>query len=115
MKMKRRDFSLSFGSALAAGALSWPVAQAQTTTPATAADTIPEAGADYLALPKPAPVDTAAGKIEVVEFFSYDCPHCNAFEPAFGAWIKRAPKDVVVKRAPVPFIGAFERRQRLYF
>lgn len=109
--MKRRDFSLSVGAALAAGTSSWPLAQAQTAVTGRK----PETGAEYLALAKPAPVDTAAGKIEVIEFFSYDCPHCNAFEPAFGAWLKRVPKDVVVKRAPVPFIGAFERRQRLYY
>jgi len=113
--MKRRDFSLSLSSALAAGSLVLPTAQAQTTTPAIAQGKPPEAGTDFLPLAKPAPVDTPAGKVEVIEFFSYDCPHCNAFEPAFSAWIKKVPKDVVVKRAPVPFIGAFERRQRLYF
>ena len=113
--MKRRDFSLSFGSALATGALSWPAAQAQTTTPATVLGRKPEAGTDYLALAKPAPVDTAAGKIEVIEFFWYSCPHCNSFEPALDAWIKRAPKDVVVKRVPVAFRDDFGPQQRLYF
>jgi thiol:disulfide interchange protein DsbA len=111
--MKRRDFSLSFGTAVATGALSWPVAQAQTA--ATAPVRKPEAGKDYRALAKPAPLDTAAGKIEVIEFFWYSCPHCNAFEPALDAWIKRAPKDVVVKRVPVAFRDGFGPQQRLFF
>ena len=33
-----------------------------------------------------------AGKIEVIEFFWYECPHCNAFEPALEAWAKRLPR-----------------------
>jgi thiol:disulfide interchange protein DsbA len=113
MKMKRRDFSLSFGTALATGAMSWPMAQAQTA--ATAPVRKPEAGKDYRALAKPAPLDTPAGKIEVIEFFWYSCPHCNAFEPALDAWIKRAPKDVVVKRVPVAFRDDFGPQQRLYY
>lgn len=41
-----------------------------------------------------------SGKIEVVEFFWYGCPHCYALEPAVNAWLKTAPKDVVFKRIP---------------
>jgi len=92
-----------------------PTAQAQTTTPATVQGKPPEAGTDFLPLAKPAPVETPAGKIEVIEFFWYSCPHCNAFEPALDAWVKRVPKDVVVKRVPVAFRADFEPQQRLYF
>lgn len=114
--MKRRDFSLACGSALAAGALALPAAQAQTTTPAQLQGKKPEAGQDYLQLDKRVVVDAPAGKIEVVEFFWYNCPHCNAFEPALDAWIKRgAPKDVVVKRVPVAFRPDFEPQQRLFY
>lgn len=111
--MKRRDFSLGLGS-VAGSALLSP-ALAQTTTPAELQGKRPEAGRDYLPLDKPAPVETPAGKIEVVEFFWYNCPHCNTFEPTFEAWAKRAPKDVVVRRAPVAFRSDFEPQQRLYF
>ena len=104
--MKRRDFSLVCAGAVAAG--SWPLAgQAQVM--------VPQAGQDYRALDKPAPVDAPAGRIEVVEFFSYMCPHCNAFEPVFEAWTKRVPKDVVVRRAPVAFMPDYAVLQRLYF
>jgi len=113
--MKRRDFSLSLSAALATGTMVLPTAQAQTTTPATVQGKPPEAGTDFLPLAKPAPVETPAGKIEVIEFFWYSCPHCNAFEPALDAWVKRVPKDVVVKRVPVAFRADFEPQQRLYF
>jgi thiol:disulfide interchange protein DsbA len=107
--MKRRDFSVGLSSALAAGALVLPTAQAQT------GQKRPEAGEDYLPLAKPAPTDTPAGKVEVIEFFWYSCPHCNAFEPALAEWVKRLPKDVGFKRVPVAFQDSFGPQQRLYF
>jgi thiol:disulfide interchange protein DsbA len=113
--MKRRDFSLAGGVALAAGALVLPAARAQTTTPAQVQGKAPQAGEDYLALDKRAPVDAPAGKIEIIEFFWYSCPHCNAFEPALDAWIKRAPKDLLVRRVPVAFRDDFVPQQRLFY
>jgi len=107
--MQRREFSMATASVAAAaslGALSIP-AQAQ--GPA------PRAGTDFLVLDKPAPVEAPAGKVEVVEFFWYSCPHCNTFEPALDEWIKKAPKDVVVRRVPIAFRADFEPQQRLYY
>jgi len=67
-------------------------------------------------LDKRVPVDAPAGKVEVVEFFSYNCPHCNDFEPSLEAWVKAAPKEVAFRRIPVPFVGNdVEAKQRLYF
>ena len=111
--MKRRDFSLGLGSV--AGSVLLSPALAQTTTPAQLQGKRPEAGRDYLPLDKPAPVETPAGKIEVVEFFWYNCPHCNSFEPTFDAWSKRAPKDVVIRRVPIAFRSDFGPQQRLYY
>jgi thiol:disulfide interchange protein DsbA len=54
-------------------------------------------------LGQPVAVSTAAGKVEVLEFFWYGCPHCNAFEPALDAWQKKLPADVAFKRVPVAF------------
>jgi len=107
--MKRRDFTVACGSVLASAA--W----AQTTTPAQIMRRPPEAGKDFLPLDKPAPVDVPSGKFEVVEFFWYNCPHCNAFEPTFEAWAKRVPRDVVVRRVPVAFRSDFVPQQRLYY
>lgn len=75
----------------------------------------PVEGTDYLKLERPAPVSAPPGKIEVVEFFWYACPHCNAFEPKLEAWMKRAAPDVVVRRVPVAFRDSFVPQQRLYY
>ena len=104
--MKRRDFSVAVSAALAGSTVLSP-AQAQVQKP--------EPGTDYLVLDKKAAVEAPAGKIEVVEFFWYNCPHCNAFEPTLEAWIKRAPKDLSVRRVPVGFRDEFVPQQRLYY
>ncbi len=75
----------------------------------------PQAGRDYQVLDTRAPVDAPAGKIEVVEFFWYSCPHCNHFEPALQAWVKKLPKDVTFRRSPIAFRDDFAPQQRLYF
>ena len=84
-------------------------------TPAQAQGKPPEAGADYLVLDKRAPVEAPAGKIEIIEFFWYNCPHCHAFEPTFDAWTKRASKDLAIKRVPIAFQDDFVPQQRLYY
>ncbi len=108
MNMKRREFSqVAAGAALASSAL-WlsPVAQAQGAKP--------QAGKDYFVLENRAPVEAPAGKIEVVEFFWYNCPHCNAFEPELEKWIKTLPKDVAFRRSHVAFNDGFVPQQRLF-
>lgn len=108
--MQRREFSLSAASA-AAAVLGASVLPASAQAQARAF----KDGTDYLALDKPAPTEAPAGQVEVVEFFWYSCPHCNAFEPMFDAWAKKVPKDVTVRRAPVSFRPDFEPQQRLYY
>ncbi|WP_300709423.1 thiol:disulfide interchange protein DsbA/DsbL [Limnohabitans sp.] len=102
--MKRRLFS---GALLATSAwLSQSTAWAQA---------LFKAGKDYLPLERPVSTDAPAGKIELIEFFWYSCPHCSAFEPTFAQWVKNAPKDVVVRRVPVAFRDDFAPQQRLFF
>lgn len=48
----------------------------------------------------PAVPTAAKGKIEVVEFFHYGCPHCRDFDPLIEHWIKRLPADVAFSRVP---------------
>ena len=55
------------------------------------------------------------GKIEVIEFFGYWCPHCNAFEPTLEAWAKKLPADVAFRRVPVAFQPWQEPYQKLYY
>jgi thiol:disulfide interchange protein DsbA len=75
----------------------------------------PQEGTEYLTLDKRVNVDAGPGKVEVVEFFWYSCPHCNAFEPRLQAWIKQLPADVSFKRVPVAFRNDFIPQQRLYY
>jgi thiol:disulfide interchange protein DsbA len=108
--MKRREFSLSTASALAAstiGLASAPAARAQAKKP--------QEGADYLALDKRVAVEAPQGKIEVIEFFWYSCPHCNAFEPRLEGWIKTLPKDIAFRRVPVAFNNSFVPQQKLFY
>jgi thiol:disulfide interchange protein DsbA len=107
--MKRRDFSLAAISAAAVTGLPLAVhAQGPSAFK-------PVEGKDYLSLDKRVPTDVGTGKIEVLEFFWYSCPHCNSFEPQFAAWVKAAPKDIVVQRVPVRFRDDFEAQQRAYY
>ncbi len=108
--MLRRDFSLGMAATSLAGAaagVASPLAQAQ---PLGFKE-----GVDFIALDKRVVSEVPRGKIEVVEFFWYSCGHCNAFEPALEAWIKKAPKDVVVRRVPIAFQPSFEPQQRLFY
>lgn len=103
--MKRREFSI-FATA---AALSLPAA-----TPAWAQTAYKE-GKNYLKLNKPAPTEAAAGRVEVVEFFGYFCPHCNSFEPTLSAWTQKAPKNLAIRRVPVAFNASLQVQQKLYY
>lgn len=103
--MNRRDFSsqlVGLGLGLSAGA------------PAFAQGGFVE-NTHYVKLAQPAPVSAPAGKIEVIEFFWYGCPHCNAFEPALEAWTKRLPDYVAFRRVPVAFREVYAVHQQIYY
>ena len=59
-------------------------------------------GKDFRALGKPQAVETGK-KIEVIEFFSFSCPHCKDIEPVLTAWSKKLPADVQIRRIPAQF------------
>ena len=71
---------------------------------AAAAESKFQEGKDYVRYSPPVPVST--GKIEVLEFFSYGCPHCRAFEPYFEDWKKKQPVNVEVRQVPSVMGGA---------
>jgi thiol:disulfide interchange protein DsbA len=105
MTYSRRDFSsclvvAGLGSVLPGAAVAQPA---------------PAEGVNYVRLADPAPV-APGGKIEVIEFFWYECPHCNAFEPALEGWTKKLPADVAFRRVPVWFREEpFSTQQRLFY
>ncbi|RZJ05971.1 MAG: thiol:disulfide interchange protein DsbA/DsbL [Rubrivivax sp.] len=96
--MKRRDFSALIATAPLAGA-----AFAQG----------PAEGRQYVTLGQPLP--TPPGKIEVVEFFWYGCPHCYAFEPVIEPWAKQQPADVAFRKVHVAFRANVKIHQRMFF
>ena len=96
--MKRRDFSLQLATA-GLGTL-WAAS--------AGAQGGPVEGTHYTKLAQPVAVSTPSGKIEVIEFFSYGCPHCFALEPTLETWAKQLPPDVVFKRVPVGFNALYE-------
>ncbi|MDP1610600.1 MAG: thiol:disulfide interchange protein DsbA/DsbL [Sulfuritalea sp.] len=62
------------------------------------------------------PMATAKDKIEVIEFFSYGCPHCSDFHPLISQWAAKLPKDVTFRRVPVSFNRPeWARLSRLFF
>ena len=73
-----------------------------------------EEGFDYRVLPLTQPID-AKGKVEVIEFFWYGCPHCYEFEPELKGWIKRQNKDVVFKKVPIAFREELMPHSQLFY
>lgn len=72
-------------------------------------------GRDYVAIEPAQPTDDAA-KIEVIEFFSYACPHCGDLAPHIAKWAAKLPPDVAFRRIPVGFGNPFyQNMARLYY
>jgi len=104
--MKKLFSALALSLGLVAGTLSAMNA-------AHASPAAPVAGTDYTVLQAAQPVD-AQGKIEVIEFMWYGCPHCNEFDPYLEAWVKKQGPDVVFKRVPVAFRDDFIPHSKMY-
>jgi thiol:disulfide interchange protein DsbA len=100
LKTARRTFIQ--GVAAGAATLAFPARAQQ-----------PDAGIDYRVLDTPLPAPP--GKIEVIEFFWYGCPHCNAFQPAIRAWLPKLGQDVLFRRLPAPFNPAWAQHAKLHY
>lgn len=101
MSLNRREFAAAAGLA----ALNLPlVAEAQGG---------PVEGRHYRRLQQPLPVPP--GKIDVVEFFWYGCPHCYVFEPALAIWANQLPGDVALRKLHVLFRPNMRVHQRTFF
>jgi thiol:disulfide interchange protein DsbA len=101
--------------------------QAQLALPGTSAAKAPAAstealasqasirdGVEYRTLPAAQALETK-GKVEVLEFFWYGCPHCHDFDPDLQAWVKRQGKDVVFKRVPIAFRDDFLPHSQIFY
>ncbi len=57
-----------------------------------------EEGVHYKRLPSPEP--GTGDTVEVLEFFSYGCPHCNSLEPVITKWKKKKPASIEFEAMP---------------
>jgi thiol:disulfide interchange protein DsbA len=69
----------------------------------------------YIELNPPQPVETANGKVEVLEFFWYGCIHCYNLEPKIDTWLKTLPKDVEFRRVPAVFNERWAHDATIFF
>ena len=68
----------------------------------------------YGELNPPQPTE-AKGKIEVIEFFWYGCPHCYSLEPYIEVWLKKLPPDVEFRRVPAVFNSRWGHDAAIYY
>ncbi|HEV6968805.1 thiol:disulfide interchange protein DsbA/DsbL [Roseateles sp.] len=97
--MRRRDAALTLAAA------AW--------LPSARAQGGPVEGRQYARLTQPLPGEP--GKVEVVEFFFYLCPHCFAFDPLLEAWVHQLPADVSFRRVPLGGTKMHQLHQRMFY
>lgn len=73
-----------------------------------------EEGVHYERISGPDVADSD-GTIEVVEVFSYMCPHCKNFQPYVGPWHEDLPENVEFSGVPVSFRPSWEPFARAYY
>src|SRR5487761_2150423 len=70
-------------------------------------------GRDYTLLNPAQPASTR--KIEVLEFFFYECPHCFHLHNEMIKWEKTMPADVELDFVPTIFRDSTEPLARTYY
>jgi thiol:disulfide interchange protein DsbA len=70
-------------------------------------------GKDYKMLNAPQPASTS--KIEVLEFFFYECGHCFHLHPLLAAWEKTKTADVEMNYIPTMFRDSTEPLAHAYY
>lgn len=100
--LSRRNFSLGLVAGSALGVLpSVAISQQRF-----------DEGIDYR-LVQPAVPTSSPGKVEVLEFFWYACPHCYRLDPFVAQWKKTLPANVEFKKVHVAFRG--DGHQKLFY
>ncbi len=70
-------------------------------------------GKDYTLLNPAQP--SPANKIEVLEFFFYECPHCFHLHPFIAKWEKSKAPDVEISYVPTMFRDSTEPLAHAYY
>lgn len=99
--MNRRDFALGLCTPTLLLRSAWAASE-------------PVEGKDYKRLSTQIPV-AVPGKVEVIEFFGYWCPHCNELEPKLEVWVKKLPANVNFRRIPVGWKEQHVPLQKLFY
>jgi len=73
----------------------------------------PVAGKEYRLINPPQPV--SGSQVEVLEFFSYACPHCDEFEPLLNSWLSSKPQGVKFSHVPAVFNKRMIPLAQLYY
>jgi thiol:disulfide interchange protein DsbA len=72
-------------------------------------------GVNYTRIVPAQPTAVPAGQVEVLEFFWYACPHCNAMDPLVESWKKTKPPYISFSRVHVMWNEAHRSLARLYY
>lgn len=117
MKMKNKNFCQTFRHALRFLGVVFLVASAAPAAAQSAPDTL-RADIDYTVLDPPLPTRAPEGKIEVLEFFNFSCPHCFRMQSVMAQWEKTNKEneitDVALVRQPVVFQSAGGHYARVF-
>ncbi len=73
-----------------------------------------QAGVDYEII-NPAQPSSNKDQIEVIEIFSYSCPHCFKFQPDVEEWLEDKPENVKFSRLQVMFRPEWKSYAKLYY
>jgi protein dithiol oxidoreductase (disulfide-forming) len=102
-------------SLLAAVASTVTAATPSAAAASLAGPTLWQEGVNYTRLVPAQPTDVPAGQVEVLEFFWYACPHCNALEPIVEAWEKTKPSYITFTRVHVLWNEGHRSQARLFY
>jgi thiol:disulfide interchange protein DsbA len=69
----------------------------------------------YTELKQQQPAERGAGKVEVLEFFWYGCPHCYNLEAPLEGWLKKLPADVQFVRVPAILSERWQYDAAIYY
>jgi thiol:disulfide interchange protein DsbA len=72
-------------------------------------------GTNYNVLARPQPADAPAGKVAVVEFFWYGCPHCAAVDPMIQTWNAKKAGYIHFSRTHIVWGPVHAQHAKLYY
>ena len=67
-----------------------------------------QAGKHYTLIEPAVNTQAEQGQVEVVEVFSYACPHCYRFQPHIDEWLSDKPDYVTFRRVAAQFNPTYE-------